>query len=324
MKHLFVIHSNTVLLSALGAINYEKINHQDAIFFYGRNFKSSIAPDNINKIDISEVYHIGLESGFSRSKASQEKLLENVDQTINNYVNDNFIVYLPHTGIPFFQAIITNDHCRGICLLQEGACTFFSKNLSSPIKAFLLNCFFSTNRLWWQTSWSVPIFMRNKIRINKTYSLDPTLYKYLENSTNIKIQWPEFNLPDGIVKEGAHIFLFESAVELGYIEKDVFMEGCEKLIKENAKNGCFVKFHPNQDLNNRKYILDMFGGVDVREVSDLVPFELIMSSVHNLYLYGFTTSLLTFGKNLGHHVISYSDFLCSRSNKFKAYCKTLS
>lgn len=322
MKHVFVIHSNTVLLSALGAIEYEKIPQDKIIFLYGRNFKSSIVTDNIKTIDVSLMYKIGFESGFSRSKKNQHSLLEKVDKLINDNVADFYTVYVPHTGIPFFQALATNFRCSEICLLQEGAYSFFKKVLTNPIKVKILNVLFSNDRLWWQVNWSIPNFKSEKVKVSKTYSLDTSLFESLQDANNIRISWPKMNAKPNEIEDGAQVYLFESAVELGYIEHDVYMEGCKKLINDTARTKCFIKFHPNQSESNKNEILNMFSHYEVTELTDSIPFEIVMSSVRDLQLYGFSTSLLKFGKDLGHKVTSYSEYLCNHSLRFKKYYET--
>ena len=42
MKHVFIIHSHTTFLTAIGCVNYQKLTSSDIIFLYVRNYKNSI------------------------------------------------------------------------------------------------------------------------------------------------------------------------------------------------------------------------------------------------------------------------------------------
>ena len=53
MKHIFLIHSHTLLLTSLGVINREKLAEEDVIFIYSRNYRSCI-PVNFQCFDFSK------------------------------------------------------------------------------------------------------------------------------------------------------------------------------------------------------------------------------------------------------------------------------
>ena len=119
------------------------------------------------------------------------------------------------------------------------------------------------------------------------------------------------------------MFLFESAVELGQIEKDVYFSGCRLLIENCGVDYCFVKFHPNQSKENISSLLEMFGNIKVTILPDDIPFELTLVASSKLTLYGFTTSLLKFGEYLGHRVIRKDKYLKTHSKKFAYYCAAM-
>ncbi len=252
-------------------------------------------------------------------RSLKNKLVQEVDALIAEEVGDEFKLYIPHTGSPFFQALATNRHCASINLIQEGAVAYITKPLNNPWKVKFINCFFSTKRFWSQENWCLPHFIRKKIKIDCAYALNESYFGNLA-SRNIVVNWPFFSNPKFVLPPKSKVFLFEAAVELGQIEKDIYLKGCELLVSSVHSESCFVKFHPNQSDDNKKIILSLFKGKKVEILKSDIPFEIIMSSSKQLMLYGFTTSLLTFGENMGHTIISYKKFLCSNSKKFQNYC----
>lgn len=63
-------------------------------------------------------------------------------------------------------------------------------------------------------------------------------------------------------------------------------------------------------------------GVEVEELPMNVPFELILVNYEHLSLVGFGTSLLFYGKAMGHNVVSREDYLLS-SRRYRSYVKGL-
>lgn len=325
MKHIFIIHSSTVLLSALGVIELDNIKHKDVIFLYGRNFTTSIKPNDIVSYDVSSEYNFWKENGLigRRTKIKQE--VKKIDDLIDRLTCEEYFAYVPHTGTHFFQSFVTNKHCIRVNWIQEGAYAFFTKPIADPFRVFIFNILFSTKRTWYQLNWDIPFHSRKRFKMGNAYALNDEFFKPLERFgvTSICITWPRFDNIDAELPQGSHIFLFESAVELGLVEKETYIAGCKELIKMCKSKSCFVKFHPNQNNENIKDIRELFKGMSVRDCRDDIPFELIMATSQNLNLYGFTTSLLKFGEDLGHNVISLKDFLINNSQSFKSYYNSM-
>ena len=321
MKHIFIIHSNTVLLSALGAIENEKIEHEDVLFLYGRNFTSNIVPADIFVKDVSSEYKMFDEKGIVGRRKQLKEYYKITDALIESLVTDFYEVYIPHSGPHFFQAFMTHPLCKGVSWLQEGAYSFFDKPLSKPYRVLLFNILFSSKRCWYQLNWSISWFSKWRFKPHKSYALDHVFFKPLDKFgvENVAIQWPKYEGSQYQLEDNASVFLFESAVELGFIDLGTYINGCRLLIEESGVKECYVKFHPNQKKENIEKILSLFKGIKTKECPHGVPFELIMGSSKYLNLFGFTTSLLKFGEMLGHHVIRKDKYLVEHSESFARY-----
>lgn len=65
-----------------------------------------------------------------------------------------------------------------------------------------------------------------------------------------------------------------------------------------------------QSKEERTYILSCFPkNMEVKELDDGVPLEIVLSSFKNLTIVGFDSSLLYFAEDMGHEVHSYRDWL---------------
>lgn len=321
MKHLFLIHSNTVFLSALGAINYEGMESSDIIFFYARNFSSDYTPKDISVYDVSKEYSWAQNRDSNYNPYKLHRLVKDMDAAIDKYVAKEYIAYVPHTIGPC-QPIITNKYCKGIRLMQEGAFTFYGKK-HKVFNIFIKNLLFSNKRVWFQSSWDIPKSRKSKIKIQKTYATNKKYFEQEHNANHIVIKWPKIVDERLSFPKGTNFFLFESAIELKQIDKRHYLIGCERLIKDSNVKKCYIKFHPNQREENVNEILALFEGVDYTVFSLNVPFELIISSNSNLNLYGFSTSLIKFGEDYGHHVVNYTQLLCELSRDFKKYIDSM-
>lgn len=320
MKHIFVIHSNTVLLTALGVIDYEHLKHKDIVFLYGRNFTSSIVDSDIECHDISDIYYVSPSLLDLTLKSKVKSLNSMIDESIGKCLNCDFIVYLPHTGVYLFQMLMTYCKCKGVSLLQEGAFSYFTKPINNPFKTKVKNFLFSTNRFWFQINWNIPNFVYKYFTPYKTYALNKAFFAPLSNHfDNVVIKWPLFDGDQFILSEGSSVFLFDNAVELGFVEKDIYLEGCKKLVNNCKYNKCYVKFHPSQTQTTIDELLKLFEGREICYCDKTIPFEIVMSCSKNLSLYGFGTSLLKFGKDLGHNIICGVDDLCAKSSQYKNY-----
>lgn len=323
MKHIFIIHSHTVFLTAMGVVEYEKLPSCNVVFVYGRNYKQSLMELPFKIYDISECYdrckHIIL--SISKHVLISYKGIRNetlyVDNFINKEINDDFILYVPHLSFPLFQLFATNKNCKSCKFVQEGGRpVIVAQKGYDPFVIGIYNSIFlrKNNRLWRTNKWMIPNIKDYISTPIETYSIDSEYFYNLKIPNHI-VKWPVPNTSLLAFHQDYPIFIYEGIIELGAIERDVYLNSIKKQISECAKAHNYVRFHPNQKPNDVEAIKRMFTdrGGGVEELAPNIPFEVILIQNKNLKVYGHASSLLFFARSLGHQVVSYEhDLLFSK------------
>lgn len=300
MKHVFIVHSNTAYLSALGTINLKQLNHKDIIIVTGRNQKCYMLDNDITLFDLSHIYDFKLRQN---SRARIIFQLQQLRTFIDENINDTFVTYTPHLNYYFFQTFATHPNCKSIKFIQEGIIDFCKpENIKEKvnlrllyINKYLLICTWA----WCSDRWNTYKKLKGN-KVDETFALSKNLFKSMPCIHSI-IKWPHMNIEQRFPND-ATFFVFESAVEQNTIELDIYIRACYKLIKKHASNMNYVKFHPYQSSIIKEKILNIFNEYNLA-VSILpgdIPFELLLCRENKLKVCGFTTSLIFYASLLGH------------------------
>lgn len=300
MKHIFIVHSNTAYLTALGVINLRQISHKDIIIVTGRNQKCYLLDEDISLFDLSHIYDFKLKQNSRTCIISQ---LHQLRDFIDKNVNDTFVTYTPHLNYYFFQTFATHPNCKSIKFIQEGIVDFCKpENVKEKVSLRLLyiNKYILIGTwAWCSDRWNTYRKLKG-IRVDETFALSDHLFKYMSCVHSI-IKWPHMNIEEKF-PDNATFFVFESAVEQNTIELDIYIHACYKLINRHASKTNFVKYHPYQSNIVKERIIDIFNkcNLTVSILSGDVPFELLLCSKNKLKVCGFTTSLIFYASLLGH------------------------
>lgn len=330
MKHIFLVHSHTLFLTALGVIEHENIKNEDVIFIFSRNYHN-ILPFDYECYDMSEEvegsYYIMLSWSrrhFGVSKSQRDKIVNCFDEFIVRHAPDGYFLYVCHLQAFANQILATNPKCKNCFFIQEGG-RVMRPDLTGKIKWFcrLYNYIFLHNekRIWKMTNW----FPNAQTSYNKpitAYAFDKTYFGNAPRKT-IMVKWPKLKL-DIDINPQYPIFLTEGAVELGQIDAPLYEKSLKKLIEEYSGDHNYIKFHPKNSAKAKSKYISYFNdlGKTVEELPMDVPFELILTNFEGLQLYGFGTSLLFYGQALGHKVVSKEEYLLS-SARYRAHVKGL-
>lgn len=330
MKHIFLIHSHTLLLTSLGVIAKEQIAKENVIFVYSRNYKSCI-PIEFKSYDLSKEIEDTFYIMFSWSrrhffynKKNRDKSVAFFDAFIQKHASEGFSLYVCQLQAFANQILATNSLCKECFFIQEGG-RVMTPLLSSRISWFLrlYNAIVlrGEKRLWKMSNW----FPNAKTPYHKpirAFAFDAAYFGGKPRETKM-ITWPKIDV-DIEIDEQRPIFVLEGAVELGQIDFATYYEAVEKIVRQFAKTKNYIKFHPKNSSNAKQKYLGIFKNLNVlvEELPMNVPFELILVKYSNLILVGFGTSLLFYGKALGHHAISKEEYLMS-SRRYRFYVKGL-
>ncbi|MCD8298128.1 MAG: alpha-2,8-polysialyltransferase family protein [Prevotella sp.] len=332
MKHLFFIHSHTLFLTAIGTIEKLKLNDNDVIFVYSRHYSNNFnfpykCFDFTNEVE-STFYMMFSWSRkhFGINKALRDKNIKFFDDFVEKEIKGDYKLYVSMLQAVTFQIFATNRHCVECFFLQEGGRIMYdvlTDKIKWPFRLYNKLVLRNENRFWKCTNW----FPSSHTPYNKPVTVFAFDERYFGNmpSKIIKVNWPKLK-PDVDIDNKFPIFTLEGAVELGQVQKNVYMRAVDNLIASCAKEKNYIKFHPIQSEIIKTQYKKMFTerGLQIIELPMNIPFELIVASFSNLTVCGFGTSLLFYAKAFGHNVISHEDELIKNSLRYRIYCKKLS
>lgn len=331
MKHLFLIHSHTVFLTAMGIIKKLGLKDSDVFIMNFRNYKNPNLGFNYKSYNFTETveesFHIFLSysrRNFKSNQKTREKIIGVLDTFINTIINEEYMLYIPHLQSPIFQILATNDKCHECFFVQEGARIMYDYITNKNKWYFILyNKLFlrNENRMWKAYNWFPDKNAPYKKPIT-AYAFDKAYFGNMPYQT-ILVTWPKVNIHIELNPQYP-IFALEAAVELGQVEKSIYRNAMRKLIAECGKKHNYIKFHPQQTDETKRIFIDMFKekGLEVEQLPMDIPFELIVSSCKGLTVCGFGSSLLFYAKAFGHTVISHEEELLV-SPRYKMYQKKL-
>lgn len=299
MKHVFVIGSHTPYLTAIGVINKLGLKHEDVVFVLGRHYKCFDQPKDIKVCDMTPLYWITLrQTPPWKCKGYVAK----IDAFMEENIDEEYTVYMPHIMSYQFQAMASNKLCRDVKFIQEGIIDLCGgeKKRRKTFIGFITNTFYMNfGRTWRCNDWDD---VRCGVHhISETFAITPSLFNKLDCKHTL-VEWPKMNIPLTLADDGIY-FVFESLVEQRNIEKHIFMEAIEKMIRKYAGKHNYVKYHPFQKQENKDYITSLFSkcGTTVKQLPDNVPFEMILATQPHMKVCGFTTSLIFFSALLPQH-----------------------
>ena len=252
--------------------------------------------------------------------------LSRLDKYIDLWTDgEDFMFYPPHLWGGLFSFTASHHRCKKISFVQEGAYTskhLFITQLSmrKKIKRYIWSFRnFGNLRGYPCNAWYVDGCLGLQ-RMIDVYGTSASFFQYMPHGKTKfhRIEWPPININLSIRYPHAPIFIFDGYVSQGIVDEDVYKKCCTRLIVENAKEYNYVKFHPAQSDAERQWIMDIFheNNLNVEMFSESLPFEYYISSLKNLTIVGFGSSLMYFAIDAGHNVISRTSWLLE-SEKFE-------
>lgn len=324
MKHVFVLHSHTTLLTALGTVEYLCLDKVDIIFLLGRNYRADAIDIPYTSYCIDRLYSQEI-SYNGHTYIEKKKAIQEHDDMVNTLIRDEYICYVPNLCIPFFMLLYTNSKCKELRYIQESSIiapklfdtSYKYKDLvryifkdrrffMSPIRTWLPCCVYRSHILYKQ----------NKIlsfSYNKKYFCGLPSENHLINLPKIEISYD--------LDETAAIFIADGVVKNKMVEVEIYYEAINKLVIKYHRFHNYVKFHPNESSEERAYILNLFKHHNVccDVLPDGVPLELLLMSKKNLRIIGLTSSLCYFAKDYGHDVVCHEDWILKKSKLYNRF-----
>ena len=99
MKHLFLIHSHTVFLTAMGVIEYLRLKESDVLIMNFRHYHNPQLGFDYKSYDFSEIveesYHIFFSYSrkhFKIDKKQRNKIVNAFDNFVDNIMQEDYIL----------------------------------------------------------------------------------------------------------------------------------------------------------------------------------------------------------------------------------------
>ena len=327
MKHIFVIHSHTSFLTAMGTIDFLKLNESDVAIAWSRNYRNILYDKNYKSSDIGWT----AEYPAFKKLFSHRRDFQRIDSQIDYMTEgEDYILYAPHPSASQFQLLLTNPKCVGFNYIQEGALIlkgmFLKRDwgLLYRIKNRIYR-FLYENRLYGaRLTWDVPKF-KKLLKEPECYAITDDIFDGSNYKQNL-IKWPAYNIPEEYaINPSFPCFITESFIEKDVVEKEIYLGLYKELVDTMGRAENYVKFHPAQWEVTKTEIIQLFenSGKKVKVLPDDFPFEVYLSSYKNMTVCGFRSSLVVFAGQLGHTSYSMENKLRMESTKYNNWRENL-
>ena len=304
----------------MGTVEYLHLKNEDVIFLYMRNYKNSITPVPFKIFDITELFN-KVQLGWNGSCYDQKNLISELDLFVAQSINNNYYLYVPHLWAIPFQLFYTHSMCRKVSYIQEGAVCqkkvfLVKRSLLERLRLFAYLRFRKAR--FFYGCWFISGCIYKQFYLD-SYATNNHYFEYLPSRNHV-IKWPLIKINENF-EEKSIFFIFDGFVGNHVAEYDVYMCNCGKIIDKYATSNNYIKFHPEQTLQERNQILAFFEKKNVKFqiLNDDIPMEYIILSLTKATFVGFGSSLLHYAKDCGHKVICHDDWMMASSPLFQKH-----
>lgn len=316
MKHVFVINSHTTFLTAYGTIMHLKLDWSDVIFLYMRNYQNSCFQIQAKVVDVTDLFEV-LQANWFRK---QDFYTDKVDSLVLREIKERYHLYVPHLAAILFKLLYTNNKCRRVAFIQEGAICqskVFDSNVSFKERLSIWGHLVLGRWRTFGGNWYLPGSKYKQIVLD-SYAINADYYKNLPSHNHI-VSWPKIEMENKYPSHST-FFIFDGFINNGLAEADIYCRTCKKLIQTyiSQKNN-YIKFHPGQGESEIREITSCFEelGMPFSVIDNGLPMELVVCSTEGMRFVGFGSSILHFAKQHGHKVICRDDWLFEESKLFR-------
>lgn len=244
MKHVFFVHSHITWLVSRGVIRQRGLARDEVLFVCTRGYRP---PDPEHEQlafpDRRWVLTWRLAQWF-RQKRELARFVERVAR------DGDFLWYLPHTGFPFFPALVGHPRCRGFHLIEEGIGSYHTPQALVDI----MRRTFALKPGW--KGWVLRLWMRLK---------PPALAdaRYLVAYGCTDEAFPGYARRSKVDLAGEHpagcediqaVLVLDNVLEASLAGEQAFFQCLEELVAKLAQDGrrsVHYKLHPDQYIDPR-------------------------------------------------------------------------
>jgi len=308
MKHVFIAHSHTLLLTSIGVVRYLELDEHDVLFICTRHFHAGYFPAGCTTVRADEEYdrwNVVIESGV---RGDIRKTIKEVDEHISKWIGERYQLYVPHLANPVFLLLYHHPDCTRVSYVQEGAFTvkgMFVNRLSAIYKLrrrFALFRHKGSLRFYGIGLWYCDGVLDRQKRVD-AYAIYRQFFQYLPCDLHL-VDWPDINVDNMLGIDGP-VFVFDGYVKNHMAAEDYYLSRCDMMAERFHGEKNYLKFHPAQSEDERTRICRMFESraLDYTVMDDLIPFELYIIKNSHMTVVGMSSSLLYYAQQRGHTVV---------------------
>ena len=313
MKYVFIVHSHTLFLTAMGTVDALGLDPRDILLIYTRGYRTVLPARGCG-----EWFADGEFARFDRLKeiTSRKRVKEEIrsfDRMADERINDEFELFVPHLWSPFFKLLQTSPRCTKVSLIQEGAFTVesFFHNRLSPLRRWkhrLGEWIRRGSGRLYGNGWYTDGELCHQDTLD-AYAVYPEFFRYLDCRQHL-VQWPSYELTLPDLSDGT-VFIFDGFTAHGVCSPDFYLIQCRRMMASYASAKNYLRFHPAQKQEEREKLCAAAQELGLLwEVTDeTLPFELQILSGRPLTVAGMGSSLLYFARARGHRVICCDTWL---------------
>jgi len=326
MKHIFYVHSGITYLVSLAVIDHLKLELNAVVIIICRSIKIDEKFCCI-KLEPNEENIALLPSYGSPDVLRNLSVLRKLDTKMRAVSRDKgFTLYLPSEKNYLMQFLQSHPLCFRRNFIEEGLLTYRAGFVKSrPPMTKLVDNF--------------KHFLRFLFHLNRTSGIpnpearkDFTIYVVTKTAQHILRDYKVVLLNASSVQIDQQIalapftalYIFDAVVEMSLCANDNFMECLENFVAKHVpRQGLAIKFHPFQKEHDQ--YLAIFNKYNIQYTllgSEVIP-EVLLAQQKNLSIYGLSSSVLFYAKEMGHCVRSFSSELAKKDLVYKNYVTQL-
>ncbi len=243
MKHLFYIHSHITELVARQVIEQEGYKEKDTLFLLSRNHQSEFP----NQIVLPYTHYPVDSFRVSFLFWQNRKKLAGLDRWLNEIADGQaFVYYTPQSGMNLFYLIISHQHCKQYCYIEEGLCSYLpeSELLSTKKESWLRDQLYN-----WNFKGRAPsvkhFYDLQHAKYFAAYGISEHSFPGLTKRKILDLPFVKSN--DKTTYE--HVLVLGQYVEYEEMKKETLIEVIRYLLDylyENKMTNLHVKYHPAQ------------------------------------------------------------------------------
>lgn len=322
MKHIFYVHSGITYLVSLAAINHLKLHTSEVIIIIGRSIQIDDQFQCI-RLNAKEENIALLPSYGSVEVLKNINVLMRLDRKIGNAAqHSEFTLYLPSEKNYLMQFLQSQRLCLRRNFIEEGLLTYRAGFVKPrpELKGFI-------NRLRHLLRFPFHLY-RTEGPKNRNAEKDFTVYVVTETASRVLHSYHTVLLNTSTVqidqtlpsKAFSSLYVFDAVVEMDLCANDNFLKCLEDFVVEKVPHHSLaIKFHPFQKKVDQYIAIFNKHNIQYEILGNEVIPEMLLAQKRNLSVYGLSSSVLFYGKEMGHEVHSFSSELVKCDKKYFNY-----